>query len=320
MKGTSMKSIHRFIAGLALLLCGLFSAGAQAQVDLTGSWSVRLHEDYQTRFTGPDFVDYAGIPLAEEGLAGALSYTTSLLLIDRSCAPWPAHYIQLGPWGTRISSVTDKQTGQVVAWRVGGSMDRHAMTIWVDGRPPPGPEAMNTFAGYSIGRWEGNTLIVTTTHVKDGHLTRNGVPSSSRATMTFYISRFEDHLTVTTVVEDPIYLAAPYVLSHTWVLDNTLPVDDPPQVCTPEEELESLADNKVPHFLPGKNTSGDVMTEIYNLPKSATQGGIATMFPEFVQQLKVEKYTPAGQCTRYCCGSSLNPGFVLGTLMCKHGP
>jgi hypothetical protein len=62
------------------------------------------------------------------------------------------------------------------------------------------------------------------------------------------------------------------------------------------------------------------MTKDYNLPKSATYGGMATMFPEFVQQLKADHYRPAGQCTRYCCGDSTDTEYVVKTLMCKTGP
>jgi hypothetical protein len=47
---------------------------------------------------------------------------------------------------------------------------------------------------------------------------------------------------------------------------------------------------------------------------------MATMFPEFVQQLKADHYRPAGQCTRYCCGDSTDTEYVVKTLMCKTGP
>ncbi len=304
-----------------LAVCCGFSLPVQAQIDLTGTWAGRLHEDYQTRLTGPEFVDYAGIPLNKDGLASALSYTTATFAeLDRSCAPYPAHYLLLGPWGIRISPIMDEKSGQVSAWRVSGAMDREAMTIWVDGREAPGPEALHTFAGYSVGHWQGNTLVVVTTHLKDSYLTRNGVPSSSREKATFYFSRHDQDLTITAVIEDPTYLTAPYVMSRTWVIENAQPVGAPVNYCTPEEELSNISPDTVAHFLPGKNTSAAIMTEHYHLPKSATHGGVATMFPEFVQQLKADRYTPAGQCTRYCCGDSTDTEYVVQTLMCKTGP
>jgi hypothetical protein len=37
--------------------------------------------------------------------------------------------------------------------------------------------------GFSTGRWDGNVLTVTTTHLKQGWLRRNNVPESDQATL-----------------------------------------------------------------------------------------------------------------------------------------
>ena len=57
-----------------------------------------------------------------------------------------------------------------------------------------------------------------TTRLRPGYLRKNGVPYSERATVTehFDIASLPDGsrlLLVTTIVEDPVYLTGPYVIS-----------------------------------------------------------------------------------------------------------
>ena len=66
---------------------------------------------------------------------------------------------------------------------------------------------------------------VTTTHLKDGFLKRGGPQTSDMLTMTEYITRHDDMLTIVQVVDDPIYLDEPYVLSITYSYDPTRPFD-----------------------------------------------------------------------------------------------
>ena len=66
---------------------------------------------------------------------------------------------------------------------------------------------------------KGNTLKITTTHLKDGFLKRGGSQTSDMLTMTEYLTRHDDILTIVQVVDDPIYLDEPYVLSITYSYD-----------------------------------------------------------------------------------------------------
>ena len=68
-------------------------------------------------------------------------------------------------------------------------------------------------------RVDRQTLKVTTTHLKDGYLKRGGPQTSDMLTMTEYITRHDDILTIVQVVDDPIYLDEPYVLSITYTYD-----------------------------------------------------------------------------------------------------
>ena len=70
------------------------------------------------------------------------------------------------------------QTPRLVAMLHETAVNPTFRQVFVDGRPlPVAPEP--TWLGYSIGRWEGNTLVVDTTGFKDGGwLDRGGHPHS----------------------------------------------------------------------------------------------------------------------------------------------
>ncbi|HEY9461677.1 MAG TPA: hypothetical protein VIR54_01245, partial [Vicinamibacterales bacterium] len=66
--------------------------------------------------------------------------------------------------------------------------------------------------------YAGGSLRVVTTNMLSGYLRKNGVPYSERATVTehFDVSPLPDGgalLLVTSIVEDPVYLNAPYIVS-----------------------------------------------------------------------------------------------------------
>ena len=92
-------------------------------------------------------------------------------------------------------------------------------TIYMDGRPHPPDYAQHTWQGFSTGVWEGNMLTITTTHLKENYIRRNGVPRSDKAIFTEHWTRHGDYLTVTTVIEDPVFLTEPLVRSDNWYLD-----------------------------------------------------------------------------------------------------
>ena len=90
---------------------------------------------------------------------------------------------------------------------------------------PAAPAAAQREAqGHSLAQWQitgpaprWGTLKVVTTNMRAGWLRKNGVPYSENAVMTEYFDRFSDGtdewFTVTTMVEDPVYLTQPLVVS-----------------------------------------------------------------------------------------------------------
>ena len=149
-RGENMWRARRAAMGALFVTLGLavVARPAVAQSDLSGSWSARNHEDSLERVGGPYPVDYTGLPLNAEGRAQALAHNESQLsMIERQCMGWPQFYLALGPFGMKIWSETDPVSGAVIAWKIGAWEDRAATTIWMDGRPHPGKNALHEQIG-----------------------------------------------------------------------------------------------------------------------------------------------------------------------------
>jgi hypothetical protein len=309
---TSMRALILFF----LTWCA--AAPAVAQVDISGSWANRMHEDWMERWPGPDVGDFTGLPINDDARAKALGYSASLLsLPERQCLYYGPSYTLIGPFSLKIWSEAEPVNGRTIAWKMSGAVDKTPRTIWMDGRPRPSAHAPHTLAGYSSGEWRGNTLVVTTTHMKASPLRRNGVPSSDQATMTEFITRHGDLLTITAVIDDPAYLSEPHTVSRTWQHDPNLQMSVYPAPCVPGIEAPGLVHGSVPHYLPGENPFLNEMPKRYGLPGAATLGGAETLYPEFRKKL-LEQYSRPASCGRYCCGwggAGQGPGDAPG-LVC----
>ena len=138
------------------------------------------------------------------------------------------------------------------------------------------PGRRTRWTGFSTGEWIGNTLKVTTTHLKDGYLKRGGPQTSDMYTMTEFITRHGEILTVITVVDDPIYMDEPFVQSTTYT-DRSERQRRTQETCNASSFAENGGTNRhwVPHFLPGQNTA---LTEWLKkedwIPEDAARGGV----------------------------------------------
>jgi len=187
----------------------------RAQIDLSGSWQSKNHEDALERGAGPNPGDFTGIPFNESGRAMALTNSQSQLSMpERICAFYSQWHMMVGTFGVKIWNETDPVTGKTVAWVVGAWEDRAQMTIWMDGRPHPSKNAPHSQAGFTTGVWDGDVLTAYTTHMLTGYLRRNGVMTSDQATMTTHFIRHGDMLTLASQLEDPIYLSEPYYITR----------------------------------------------------------------------------------------------------------
>jgi hypothetical protein len=289
---------------LLFVTAALSIAPAFGQIDLSGTYARREHQDWQERVPGPEAVDYLGLPINDEARTRALSYMASMLSMpEHQCLYYTPQYVVYGPQALRLWAETDPVSGKTVAWKISAAVDRAVLTIWMDGRPHPPPYAPHSFAGFTTGIWEGDTLTTYTTHIKAGYIRRNGTPSSDEATLTEHIRRHGDVLTITALLEDPVYLTEPYVISRSWQLDPKLRMSETPPPCSPQAEVPRLPgdDGSVPHYLPGENPFVNEMTRMYNIPAEAVMGGAETAYPEYRRKLKAN-YVPPAKCVRYCCG------------------
>jgi hypothetical protein len=97
--------------------------------------------------------------------------------------------------------------------------------VFTDGRPLPEIE-QPTFNGYSVGRWEGDTLVVQTIGFKDGMwLDRSGSPMTDAAKMTERFRRVSyGRLEIEITIDDQKAYTAPWTvkLNHFIVVDTEL--------------------------------------------------------------------------------------------------
>jgi hypothetical protein len=313
-------TLTRVVTSLCALL--MASVPAFAQIELSGSYSPRLYEDYIERGPGSDLGDFTGMPLNDEARAKALLYTSNLpSTLERQClaqSPWVGQY---RPLGLRIFSDVDRD-GRVIAWKLEGDYLRDTITIWMDGRPHPSPNAWHPSAGFTTGKWEGDTLTARTTHVKTAWIRRgNGIPASDQSTFTIHITRHDDLLTLVTIQEDPVYLTEPHVVSRVWQLDPRGSQGGGRVTCNTANEIPRLEDTSiVPHYLPGQNPEADFMIRTYNVPKEAAMGYAETLYPEYRKKIK-NVYVPPASCGRYCCGWIERQGLPGGApnLTCNDG-
>jgi cyclase len=256
---------------------------AVAQVDLSGEWSGRYHEDQEHRIPGPELGDYLGLPINDAARLKADSWDASILsLREHQAKPHPSTYSLRGPANIRITKVFDPVTQETIGYEIFGTFGQATRTIWLDGRPHPPSYAAHTWAGFSTGTWDGDSLVVETTHLKVGWIQRTGVAHSDQTTMTEHFFRHGDVLTAVTVVRDPVYLEEPFVRSTNWVLDARQEV-----VRTQFDVVDEVTGHPkgyVPHLLPGSAAAEAKKTEFadkHALPRAAVRGGAATTRPEF---------------------------------------
>ena len=274
----------------AIILGPLFAlwacAPVFAQKDIAGEWDNRFDEDFLERIPGPDIGDYLGIPLNDAARRHADSWDASLLTLpEHQCKPHPSDYGMRGPANTRIWKEVDTATQQTIAWHTHISWQAPERTIWMDGRPHPPEYAAHTWQGFSTGKMEGNMLTITTTHLKNGWIRRNGIPRSEKATVVEHMIRNGNYLTWMVIVNDPVYLTEPFVRTTDFVLDPQQVIA--PYPCEAVVEVERPI-GVVPHHLPGTNTFLTEFTSKYKLPVEAARGGAETMYPEYRSKLAAE--------------------------------
>jgi hypothetical protein len=283
--------MSRFVRTLVVSVGALGAAPlpAMAQADFSGVWQPLYQEDFVERLPGPELRDYLGLPINDSARQFADSWDPArIALPEEQCRTHVSPYIYRGPTNLRIWEEKHPKTQDLIAIKHYISTYEQTRTIWMDGRPHPGPNAAHTWMGFSTGRYVGDMLVVETTHLKQGWVRRNGLPMSDRATMTEYFVRNGDTMTHIVVLVDPVYLAEPLVKSQDFARNpREVPAGNWIWVCEQVVEVADQPLGTVPAYMPGEHPYRDEFGQRHNLPEIAVRGGPETMYPEF--QAKVEE-------------------------------
>ena len=219
-------------AALALILVGLYRpAPVEAQraaaastrardiapIDLTGYWVSYVTENWRYRMVTPAKGEYRRIPVAPAAVPIINAWDPAAdERAGNQCKSYGAGVIMTVP--TRLH-ITWQDADTLRIDSDAGTQTRLLRFTRASSASRP------TWQGDSVAQWErvaaperGGSLRVVTTNMRAGYLRKNGVPYSERATLTehFDVAPLPEGgtlLLVTTIVEDPVYLNAPYVVS-----------------------------------------------------------------------------------------------------------
>ena len=193
------------------------SARDRAPIDVTGYWVSYVTENWRYRMVTPAKGEYRRIPSSRAALplinawdpaaderAGnqCRSYGAGGIM----SVPGRLHITWQGADTLKIETDAGTQT-RLFYFAPGAAASTGALRTW---------------QGESAAAWDpaagGGSLRVVTSNLRAGYLRKNGVPYSERATVTehFDVAPLAGDgtlLLVTTIVDDPLYLTGPYVVS-----------------------------------------------------------------------------------------------------------
>jgi hypothetical protein len=202
------------------------AAQAAAPVDLTGYWVSLVTEDWRFRMLTPGKGDYAGVPLNAAARKAADAWDPAKdEAAGEQCKSYGAPAVMRVPGRIHITWENENTL------RIDTDAGTQTRQLHFGGAQAPAGEP--AWQGYSAAQWEyaggprargpgglpkEGDLKVVTTHLRPGYLRKNGVPYSGNAALTEYYHRIVEPngdawLIVTTLVEDPQYLAQPFQTS-----------------------------------------------------------------------------------------------------------
>ena len=180
----------------------------EAPVDLTGYWVSMVTEDWEWRMLTPPAGNYASVPVNETAkeVADQWDYDSS---DHNTCLPYGAPGLIREPMRIRLSWDDD----DTLRFETDNGMQTRLFQF-DPSQVAGGPRSLQ---GDSVAAWDRSGMKVVTMNLAAGWLRKNGVPYSENIQMTEYIDRYtgfeDDWLTVTTILEDPMYLEEPWFLS-----------------------------------------------------------------------------------------------------------
>jgi hypothetical protein len=201
----------------------------QALMDQLPPDAVVLHD---TGITELPVADFGGLKVKPEPLAQALKWKPNDdMTVSKACQPPSIVYAMQGPFPMEIHQGTDFIIFKMEYYD-------QVRVIFMDGRPHPPADAPHTKMGHSIGRWEGSTLVVDTTHLQASTIANNGLMHSDKVHVIERFRLSEDGRTLLSTQEfaDPEVLDTPGARFIAWTREPgeyVLPYD-----CDPSFALE----------------------------------------------------------------------------------
>jgi hypothetical protein len=203
------------------------AGGRAARPDLSGFWdlSMRVPPDktlldelpvnaVMLHDTGPVELpagDFGGLKIKPQALAAARAWKPADdMTVQNACKPPSIIYAMQGPFPMEIYQGTELIVMKLEYYDM-------VRIIFMDGRKPPA-EAPHSKTGYSVGHWEGSTLVVETTHLEAATITNNGLSHSEdvRVIERFRLGEDGQTLLSTQQFEDPQVLDAPGARFIAW--------------------------------------------------------------------------------------------------------
>ena len=143
--------------------------------------------------------NFGGLTVKPQALTAAMKWKPQdEMSVSRVCLPPSIVYSMQGPFPMEIHQATELIVVRLEYYDL-------VRVIFMDGRPHLPASAPHTKVGDSIGRWEGGTLVVDTTHLSESTITNNGLNHSDNVHMIerFWLSADGKTLMARQEFEDP---------------------------------------------------------------------------------------------------------------------
>ena len=145
--------------------------------------------------------DFGGLKVKPAALAAAKAWKPQdEMTISRACLPPSIVYTMQGPFPMEIYQATELIVLKLEYFDL-------VRIVFMDGREHP-KDVPHSKVGHSVGRWEGSTLVVDTTHISESTITNNGLNHSDQVHVVerFWLSEDGKTLYGLQEFEDPVVL------------------------------------------------------------------------------------------------------------------
>lgn len=204
------------LAAAALLASGIATTAAAQPPNLSGFWAPKPERAPSNRALIDALPDeaviisdtgggelgagqFGGLRLSERAIEEVGNYDPAdELRSENTCVPPSVAFYMQAPFPMEVYHGAD-----MIVFKM-EYFDLYRV-IFLDGRSPPPADAPHSKSGYSVGHWEGDTLVVETTHIAPGTFMNNGFDHSDDIKMTERFALGADGTTLSLVqlYQDP---------------------------------------------------------------------------------------------------------------------